>query len=178
MIWLVRHPPVALHWQKRCYGASDMGLSREGARMAAALVDELVKLSPDVIIHSDRKRTRIIAQRVADQLSAEIRPDHHWRERDFGDWEGRSWNSIYRETGNAMDGMLDDPEDFRPGGGETTRELVNRACDGWRALPKRREIVVIAHGGPIAAVLADRANAPIRSLPDYIPHTGSITEID
>lgn len=177
MIWLVRHPPVALHWQKRCYGASDMGLSRDGARMAAALVDELVKLSPDLIIHSDRKRTRTIAQRVADQSSAEIRPDHLWRERDFGDWEGRSWNSIYRETGNAMDGILDDPDDFRPGGGETTSELVNRACDAWRALQKRRKTVVIAHGGPIAAVLADRANAPIGSLPDYIPHTGAITEI-
>ncbi len=146
--------------------------------MAAALVDELVQLSPDLIIHSDRKRTRIIAQRVADQLSVEIRSDHHWRERDFGDWEGRSWTNIYRETGNAMEGMLDDPDGFRPGGGETTNELVNRALAGWRGLPTGQNIVVIAHGGPIAAILADRADAAIRSLPDYIPHTGSITEIN
>ncbi|QTD56759.1 histidine phosphatase family protein [Parasphingorhabdus cellanae] len=176
MIWLVRHPPVAIHWQKLCYGASDMGLSREGARIAKVLVDKLVTLSPDLIVHSDRKRTRIIAEQAAEKLSAEIRADHRWRERDFGDWEGCSWNEIYRATGNAMDGMLDDPEGFRPGGGETTQELVDRALDGWRTLLTDKDIAVIAHGGPIAAVLAHRAEASISSLPDYIPQTGSITE--
>ncbi|MEP2102028.1 MAG: histidine phosphatase family protein [Parasphingorhabdus sp.] len=177
MIWLVRHPPVALHWQNRCYGTSDMGLSREGARMATALVSQLVKLSPEIIIHSGRKRTRTIAERTARSLSVKTIVDHRWRERDFGSWEGRSWNAIYRETGNAMDGMLDDPNGYRPGGGETTTELVERAWDAWSDLPAGKDIAIIAHGGPIAAVLASRAKAPPRSLPDYIPKTATITNI-
>mgnify|MGYP003634245541 FL=1 len=177
MIWLIRHPPVALHWQKRCYGSSDVGFSRDGARRAKALILQLVDLSPDVIVHSDRKRTRTIAERAARLLSAELYADPRWRERDFGDWEGRSWNAIYRETGNAMDGMLCDPEGFRPGGGETTAELVARSLDGWRNLPEGKNIAVIAHGGPIAAILANHDNGEIYQLPNYIPQPGSITTV-
>lgn len=154
-----------------------MGLSREGARMATTLVSQLVKLAPELIIHSDRKRTRTIAERTARLLSIDAHADHRWRERDFGSWEGRSWNAIYRETGNAMDGMINEPARFRPGGGETTAELVERAMDGWRDLPARQNIAIIAHGGPIAAVLANRENAALKSLPDFIPKTGTITNI-
>lgn len=177
MIWLVRHPPVALHWQKRCYGTSDMGLSREGTSLAKALVSKLVEIAPDRIVHSDMRRTRLVAERVADLLSIDARADDRWRERNFGSWEGRSWNAIYRETGNAMDGMLDDPEGFRPGGGETTAELAARSLAVWNDLPEDQNIAVITHGGPIAAILAKRGNAPLAALATYIPKLNSICEI-
>lgn len=177
MIWLVRHPPVALHWQKRCYGVSDMGLSREGARLAKGLVSKLVQLSPDAIVHSDMRRTRGIAEHVAIILSIEVHADSRWRERHFGSWEGCSWNAIYRETGNAMDGMLDDPYEFRPGGGETTAELAARSLIAWRDLPADQNIAVITHGGPIAAIRAQQKDVSLRSLASYIPPLNSISEI-
>jgi broad specificity phosphatase PhoE len=177
VIWLVRHPQVALHWQNRCYGVSDMGLSREGARLAKQLVSDLVGLSPDVIVHSDMRRTRYIAEQVASSLSIKASADSRWRERDFGSWEGHSWDAIYRETGNAMDGMLDNPDGFRPGGGETTTELVARVLFAWRDLPTEKTVAVITHGGPIAAILANQNNAPLRSLPDYIPALNSVSRL-
>lgn len=177
MIWFVRHPPVALHWQDRCYGISDMGLSRHGTQLAKQLVSDLVRLSPDVIVHSDMRRTRQIAEKVARRLSVKAIPDTRWRERDFGAWEGRSWNAIYRETGNAMDGMLDDPEGFRPGGGETTADLVARTLLALRELPAKKNIAVVTHGGPIAAILVTQKNAPLQSLPDYIPALNSVSKV-
>lgn len=177
MIWLVRHPPVALHWQKRCYGTSDMGLSREGARQAKALVAKLVQLSPDTIVHSDTRRTRGIGKRVADILSIEAHADHRWRERDFGSWEGRNWDAIYRETGNAMDGMLDDPDEYCPGGGETTAALEKRSIAAWRSLPQNQNIVVISHGGPIGLVLAKKNNVSLHSAANYIPALTSINKV-
>ncbi|MEW4466223.1 histidine phosphatase family protein [Parasphingorhabdus sp. JC815] len=178
MIWLVRHPPVAKYWQKRCYGISDMGLSREGSRLAKELIFRLVQLSPDAIIHSGLRRTRQIAERAADILAIEARADARWRERDFGSWEGQSWNAIYRDSGNAMDGMIDDPHDFRPGGGETTAELSARSLSALNDLPPDQNIAVITHGGPIAAILAKRDNADLRSLAGYIPALNSISEVD
>ncbi len=177
MIWLVRHPQVALHWQNRCYGISDMGFSRDGARLAKQLVSDLVALSPDVIVHSNMRRTRHIAEKVASSLSIKASADSRWRERDFGSWEGRSWDAIYRETGNAMDGMLDNPDGFRPGGGETTTELVARALLAWRGLPAEKTVAVITHGGPIAAILAMQDNTPLQSLPDYIPALNSVSRV-
>ena len=173
---LVRHPPVALAWRGRCYGQSDPGLSREGRCQIGAIVDTLIDLVPDIIVHSGMIRTRA----VADQIAATTAPptvDPWWRERDFGTWEGRSWNAIYRESGSAMDAMLTRPDDFRPGGGETTAELVASSHAAWDRLPQAGTVVVVTHGGPIAAILALRAGAPRHEIARFIPTTGSVTLI-
>lgn len=177
MLHLVRHPPVAKAWQKRCYGQSDPGLSREGQKMVAPLVDQLVALKPDIIIHSDMVRTRAIATLLADRLGLVSTAESLWRERYFGAWEGTTWNAIYRATGNAMDGMIDAPDRFRPGGGETTAELMLRVQKAMDTLPKADCIVIVTHGGPIACAIATRTGATFQQLASLVPSTGSVTTL-
>ena len=174
-IILVRHPPVALAWQKRCYGQSDPGLSRAGRALVAPLVDRLELLRPDHILHSDMTRTRAVAEPLARRLGIAARPSPLWRERDFGSWETRAWNAIHRATGDAMDGMVDAPATFRPGGdGETTRQLVGRIEAAMDQLPRSGTIVIVTHGGPIAAarMLAERRTWS--DLPDLVIEAGSL----
>ena len=177
ILHLVRHPPVTKDYQRRCYGQSDPGLSRAGQAMVPRLVHELASLEPDIIIHSNMKRTRAIAMPLAQKLGIAPINAPLWRERDFGTWESRSWASIYRETGNAMDGMMDDPEHFRPGGGETTVDLSKRIKQALGALPKIQSVAIITHGGPIACIRAERAGAPLDQLATFIPPTGSIVTL-
>lgn len=139
------------------------------------LVEQLAALKPGVIIHSDTVRTRAIAEPLADRLGTASIADPMWRERDFGTWEGQTWHAIYRATGNAMDGMMTDPENFRPGGGETTRALATRIAGAMRNLPPTNCIVVISHGGPIACARASRTGVPLQQLAALIPSTGSVT---
>lgn len=176
MILLARHTAVARHWQRTCYGQSDVGLSRVGAAHAASLAPVLADWRPDIVIHSGLKRTRVLADKVAAQagVASEIRPD--WRERDFGDWEGRGWHAIHRLTGNAMDGMIDDPNGFRPGGGETTAELGRRIMKALAALPLVR-VVVVTHGGPIAAAIGLSRSLPIAEWIRHVPAPGGYVEI-
>lgn len=175
ILHLVRHPPVTKAWQKRCYGQSDPGLSREGQRMLSPLVDQLVALKPDIIIHSDMARTRVIAEPLAGRLGMACIADALWRERDFGTWEGQTWNAIYRATGNAMDGMTTDPDHFQPGGGETTRALATRIEGALHNLPNADCVVVISHGGPIACATAIQTGASLEQLASLVPSTGSVT---
>jgi len=174
---LVRHPPVTKAWQKRCYGQRDPGLSREGKTMIAPLVDRLAALKPDIIIHSDMARTRAIAEPLARRLGMACIPEPLWRERDFGDWEGQSWAAIYRATGNAMDGMMNDPEHFRPGGGETTRALLNRIKHATETLPEAGTAIIIAHGGPIACARLTLGNFDFGRLTALIPKTGEVISV-
>ena len=174
ILHLVRHPPVLKAWQKRCYGQSDPGLSREGMAMVAPLIAQLAALKPDIIIHSDMKRTRAIAEPLAKHLGLNHIADRQWRERDFGDWDGQTWNAIYHATGNAMDGMIDDPEHFRPGGGETTFELIARIKRALAELPNLPSVIVIAHGGPIACAKLIADDLPVTSLAANIPALGDI----
>ncbi len=175
---LVRHPPVTLAWQKRCYGQSDPGLSRAGKAMVGPLVNELVSLKPDLILHSDMVRTRAIALPLARCLGIAAQAEPLWRERHFGDWEGQSWQRIYHETGNAMDGMIDDPDGFRPGGnGETTSEMTLRITKALAAIPNAGCIAIISHGGPLAAARHYASSNANDLLQNLIPAPGSITRL-
>lgn len=175
-IILVRHPPVTLAWQKRCYGQSDPGLSRAGQAMVAPLIDQLIALQPGAIIHSDLKRTRAVALPLAAKLGIAPIAEPLWRERNFGSWEGQSWNAIYRATGNAMDGMINAPDTFQPGGnGETTGQLFERITAALAAAPRKGVVVIITHGGPIACARATKLGNEFVSLPDLVPSLASIT---
>jgi broad specificity phosphatase PhoE len=168
---LVRHTEVARHWRGRCYGLSDVGLSRRGASAIARLATQLAALQPEWIVHSDLSRTRRLAAAIGKAVGRPVLAEPAWRERDFGDWEGRTWHAIYRASGNAMDGMIDAPETFRPGGGETTFELSERVTAAATVLPEGRGIVV-THGGPIAALLGQRQGLEPREWLALVPPLG------
>lgn len=170
-ILLVRHTAVARAWIGRCYGISDMGLSRAGTEHACVLATELADWQPARIIHSGLRRARVLADRVQRLTGVLCVADAGWRERDFGAWEGRRWSAIYRDTGSAMDGMIDAPAVFRPGGGETTAELASRVMAAAARLPPGRTMV-ITHGGPIAAVMGSRKMLPVRDWMAMVPPCG------
>jgi broad specificity phosphatase PhoE len=114
------------------------------------------------------RRAEYLAELVAEATGVDARVDERWRERDFGDWETRTWNSIWRESGSAMDRMLTDPGRFRPGGGETTSNLFARSVRAWRSLrPGNGLVIVVTHGGPIACVRCLLAAAPMADLPRF-----------
>jgi broad specificity phosphatase PhoE len=176
---LVRHPLVAKSWSGRCYGHSDMGLSRAGQAMIAPLLDHLASLRPDHIIHSGLRRTRALAEPLAARLGVVALAAPLWRERCFGAWEGLTWQAIYRATGDAMDGMTTAPGTFRPGGnGETTCELIGRVAEALEMLLQCGRTVVVTHGGPIAAVRHLREQTSIAAMASLIVPPGGLLKVD
>jgi broad specificity phosphatase PhoE len=172
-VLLVRHMPVARAWAGRCYGRSDMGLSRTGATAMRALAEALAAQSFATIVHSGATRTRVLAERVARLTGRPVHADPRWLERDFGDWEGRSWHAIWRETGDLMDRMMTDPAGFHPGGGESGQALAIRARTAWDALPTDADTLVVTHGGPIAAIRTLLSGQPLERMIDAVPPCGS-----
>ena len=176
-VLLVRHPPVAQHWAGRCYGRSDMGWSRAGAALARRLAAELAVETFDAIVHSGAIRTRRLSGWVARRCGGATIADPRWVERDFCSWEGRSWDAIWRETGDLMDRMMTDPHGFRPGGGETGGELSRRALAAWDALPQGGRVLVVTHGGPIAAIGTHVAGRPLERMIEAVPACGAILRL-
>lgn len=146
--------------------------------MVAPLIDQLAALNPGIIIHSDMVRTRAVALPLARRLGIVCMAEPAWRERDFGDWEGQSWNAIYRATGSAMDGMISAPGSFRPGGGETTNDVIARIKRALEKLPNTPVIVILSHGGPIACARLIRNNLLVSSLPSLIPALGETVTLE
>ncbi|MDJ0277821.1 histidine phosphatase family protein [Sphingomonas sp. 2R-10] len=174
-VLLLRHPPVAAAWKGRCYGRSDMGWSRAGWAMARRIVGGMAPV--DAIVHSGAIRTRRLAGWIGAAQGVGVTADPRWLERDFGAWEGRSWDAIWRDSGAAMDGMMIAPETYRPGGGETGRDVADRVRAAWDALPDVARVLVVAHGGPIATLRALRARAPLTRAVDFIPACGEVVTL-
>jgi len=72
--------------------------------------------------------------------------------------------------------MIDAPETYRPGGGETTGEMAARALEAFSALPEGSGIVV-THGGPIAALLGQQKGLTPRQWLAMVPATGAFVTV-
>lgn len=175
---LVRHTAVAAHWRGRCYGRSDAGLGREGREEARRIAVLLAAIGCETVIASPLRRARVLGGRIARLSGRPLLIEPRLAELDFGAWEGRSWDDIHRETGDAMEGLLRAPASFRPGGGETTLEVAGRALDWVRSLDRTRPVIAVAHGGPIAAIRGQLGGFPVERWPSLVPSHGEVVEIE
>ena len=64
-ITLVRHTEINGSWKKRCYGVSDVPLSKTGETAIAPIAKRLAALQPAYIIHSGLLRTQRLASAIA-----------------------------------------------------------------------------------------------------------------
>jgi broad specificity phosphatase PhoE len=145
----------------------------ESFRLAALLAERNITH----LFHSGLRRTSFLAEIVAQERGIPAVTDSDLRERDFGTWELRCWNDIYAEVGSAMEGLLLDPSNYSPPGGETTFALRNRVLRWYGRLPSDGLIVAITHGGPIAALRGALTGLATMRWAELIPAFGSITEL-
>jgi broad specificity phosphatase PhoE len=179
MVTLLRHTAVAAHWQGRCYGASDVGLSAAGVAAARILARDAAGTFRDVtrLQASPLRRARFLGGLISRRLGLPLEIVPALRERDFGTWEGRSWDAIHAAEGDAMLGMIDAPGNFRPGGGETTDELAQRVMRWFSGLDCAQGVLAISHGGPAAALRGSLAGLPPRAWLPLVPGLGEAVAV-
>ena len=177
---LVRHGPVADRYHGLCYGCSDVELSPEGEGRSRELAETLAALPIDRIMDSGLARTSYLAGCLGKRLGMPSFRAEALCERDFGQWELRPWDDLYREYGEEILKTVSEPATFRPGAGETTYEMRNRVLDWFRGVPRKRNglTVAVTHGGPIAALLGTLHGLPVEAWPSLIPPQGQWVSID
>lgn len=171
-VLLLRHTHVAARWRGTCYGRLDVGLGVDGRDAARRLADALPIECFDRIISSPSRRSRWLGGLLARRGGTDLAIDARLAERDFGAWEGVPWDTIWRGEGDSMDGMIDAPDGFRPGGGETTAELAARAVAWLRGLPARSAVLAVTHGGPIGALAGALLGEAPRAWLARVPRPG------
>ena len=81
--------------------------------------------------------------------------DWRWREFDFGDWEGLTWEQILEGWPDLAQSVATSAKDYDPPGGETfehVRKRVGQALAEY-AESGYGEVLVITHAGPLHAML-------------------------
>jgi alpha-ribazole phosphatase len=152
-LYLIRHPqPHAA--EGLCYGRLDVAVDRESVVRVAQAVRRQIPLQ---VLRSAPIYTSPLARcgTLARELAAPRAPIEvaDLIELNFGDWEGRAWDTLPRLE---LDHWAHDVWGYRPGGGESAREVAAR-WDRWRTLLAEAgdsAAIGVTHAGLIRVALA------------------------
>jgi alpha-ribazole phosphatase len=167
---LIRHP-APLIAPGVCYGRLDIPLHPTSA-------PDVTRITADPALRgiarawtSPARRCRAVADAIA---GAALTIDDRLQELDFGDWEGRAWDSVDRA---CLDRWAADPLSFAPPGGESGRAIIARVQAFAADLrTEGRNCAVVSHGGPLKILGALLQGRPVDLLAPA-PPLGSLRSV-
>jgi broad specificity phosphatase PhoE len=171
-LFLVRHGATEAN-ERRPYILQGQGidfpLSEAGRAQARAVGRFLSKFSVKAVYCSKLLRAQETAQEIARSYGFSVEPLENIHEVDVGEWEGKSWNMIMEENEAAYHAFMKDPGDTPYLGGESYRDVLNRAKPVLAEVLEQHRgesIVVVAHNVVNRAYLADVIGLDLRRAKD------------
>jgi 2,3-bisphosphoglycerate-dependent phosphoglycerate mutase len=152
IIGLVRHGQTDWNAVGRIQGQTDIPLNEEGIRQAMALGRRIASEDRkwDAAISSDLLRASKTAQIIADAIHVPLLPgDKRLRERYFGEMEGLTRSERAERWGNEW--PVDHAVGIEPM--EEVRARAHSFVEQWRQDRPNISLLVVSHGGLIAALL-------------------------
>jgi ribonuclease H / adenosylcobalamin/alpha-ribazole phosphatase len=175
---LVRHAATSWSGLRFC-GRSDPPLSQSGTDATARLAADLGAVAPGArIVTSPLRRALQTAEPIARVIGGRLEVDERWRETDFGDAEGLTFDEVQRRWPALARALLAGDTEIDWPGGERHRDLVARVESAWADLTSDvggGRSIVVSHGGPIMAVLRLVSGASAAAAPTLEP--GSIARL-
>lgn len=172
---MLRHGQTDYNLGSRMQGQLDTDLSELGRAQAVAAAEVLGKLQPLLILSSDLRRAYDTAVKLGERTGMQVRVDARLRETHLGDWQGMTHAQIDAEAPGARLAWREDAT-WAPHGGESrvdvaarsvplVTELVAAAPEWGGPGEPERPVVLVAHGGLIAALSAGLLRLPVDNWP-------------
>ncbi len=171
---MLRHGQTEFNAGSRMQGQLDTELSDLGRAQAVAAAEVLAKRQPLVIVSSDLRRAHDTALTLGEHSGQSVRVDTRLRETHLGDWQGMTHAEVDAMSPGARMAWRDDAT-WAPHGGESRIDVADRSLPlvaeivagepEWGADEPDRPVVLVAHGGLIAALSAALLDLPVDSWP-------------
>jgi ribonuclease H / adenosylcobalamin/alpha-ribazole phosphatase len=178
---LLRHGQTAMSVERRFAGRTDIPLTEEGLRQAAAAAERLAERGGiDLIVTSPLQRARETAEAVAQATGAPLEADDGLAEIDFGKWEGLSIAEAAQRWPDEVSAWLGDPDAAPPGGESFAAAIVRvgAALDRLLAAHQLRTLLLVSHVSPIKIAVCRAMLAPPATLFRFQLDVASLCEID
>jgi broad specificity phosphatase PhoE len=157
-IIIVRHGQTEWNMLGKWQGSADIPLNSRGLEQAAALANRLADWQIDAIYSSDLQRAAQTAAAIAKHHDLAVIIDPAWRERDAGECEGMTREEIYAKFHKMFEMGV-----FQAPNGETPDQLYARVIPAFEQLEANhvdQTVLIVSHGGTIAALIAHVLNLP------------------
>ena len=171
---MLRHGQTEFNAGSRMQGQLDTDLTDLGRSQALAAAEVLAKRQPLLIVSSDLRRARDTAETLAQCCGLPVRVDPRLRETHLGDWQGLTHHQVDAGSPGARLAWRDDAR-WAPHGGESRVDVADRSTPlvaelvagepEWGVDDAERPVVLVAHGGLIAALTAALLDLPVDNWP-------------
>ena len=171
---MLRHGQTEFNADSRMQGQLDTHLTELGWAQAAAAAEVLGKRQPLVIVSSDLRRAYDTAVVLGERIGLTVHVDERLRETHLGDWQGLTHHQIDADAPGARKAWRDNAG-WAPPGGESRIDVARRSLPlidelvagqaEWGADEPDRPVVLVAHGGLIAALTARLLGLPVDNWP-------------
>lgn len=185
-VYLIRHGETEGAETKRYKGHIDVPLSRNGIRqmerMAEHISAEARKRGSEEVTSrltnfrtsalnavycSDLSRAVKSAEIIAEPLRLKPIITPELKERNFGAWEGMTFNEIREKWPDAFNSWAANPLQFSPMQGESTIEARDRTMPVFKEILNGHEgesIAIVSHGGITRIILCELLGIPLENI--------------
>ncbi len=177
-VLLIRHCRTAWNRDNRLMGHTDIPLDDLGRRQARRLPALVRFWNPSAVYCSPLLRATQTADLFAEDLSIPVFEEHRWAEIDMGDLAGLTWNEVTERFPDFCRRREECPAEAVRPGGESDRQLQDRALSAFADLVRghRGEVTaVVSHGGTIKSVLAGILAVPLAKKWKLVTDNGSLS---
>ncbi len=172
---MLRHGQTDFNFGSRMQGQLDSALTELGRAQAVAAAEVLGKTQPLLIVSSDLHRAYDTAIKLGERTGLPVHADPRLRETHLGDWQGMTHSEIDADAPGARLAWREDAT-WAPHGGESrvdvaarslplVVELVSGEPEWGGTNEPDRPVVLVAHGGLIAALSAALLRLPVPNWP-------------
>ena len=171
---MLRHGQTEFNAGSRMQGQLDTELSDLGRDQAVAAAEVLAKRQPLLIVSSDLRRALDTAVALGERSGLPVEVDTRLRETHLGDWQGMTHLEVDAAAPGARIAWRNDAT-WAPHGGESRVDVAARGMPlvaelvadqtEWGTDEPERPVVLVAHGGLIAALTAALLKLPVDNWP-------------
>jgi glucosyl-3-phosphoglycerate phosphatase len=171
---MLRHGQTEYNAGSRMQGQLDTELSDLGREQAAAAAEVLAKRQPLTIVSSDLRRALDTAVSLGERSGLPVLVDTRLRETHLGDWQGLTHLEVDAAAPGARLAWRENAR-WAPHGGESRVDVAARSMplvadliteqSEWGVDEPGRPVVLVAHGGLIAALTAALLGIPVDNWP-------------
>ncbi len=164
---VVRHGETDWNAAGKIQGVHDTALSPKGVAQIRALGAAIAERDFDGFYCSDLKRARETAAILNEQLQAEIQIDHRLRERDFGHFQGLSFEEIQERFPDQYQAYCGRDPYFAMTNGQSHFQQMTQVnaflADMTKRYPRGR-VLAVAHSGSIQCMVHAVLGIPLQEV--------------
>lgn len=171
---MLRHGQTEYNAGSRMQGQLDTELTDLGREQAVAVAEVLAKRQPLVIVSSDLRRALDTAVSLGERAGMPVLVDPRLRETHLGEWQGLSHLEVDAMAPGARLAWRNNSR-WAPPSGESRVDVAARSVPlisqliteqpEWGRDDPDRPVVLVAHGGLIAALTAALLGLPVDNWP-------------